>query len=82
MESARCDVPAEKVRPHVDELEVARLVIHFPDQVLHMDETGFCSRPMKAKKETIVYSKACTTKAACREESDLKHVSLVATINS
>jgi hypothetical protein len=36
---------------------------------------------MKAKKKAIVYSKACTTKAAFRDEIDFNHVSLVATIN-
>jgi hypothetical protein len=37
--------------------------------------------PTKAKKKAIVYSKACTTKAVFREEIDLNHVSLVATIS-
>jgi hypothetical protein len=46
-----------------------------------MDETGFCSRPMKGKKRAVVYSKTCMTKAAVREEIDLNHVSVVATIN-
>jgi hypothetical protein len=36
---------------------------------------------MKAQKKSIVYSRACTIKAICREESDLNHVSLMATIN-
>jgi hypothetical protein len=36
---------------------------------------------MKGKKKAVVYSKKCTTKAAFREEIDLNHVSLVATIN-
>jgi hypothetical protein len=36
---------------------------------------------MKAKKKTIVCSKVCTTKTAFREEIDLNHVSLRATIN-
>jgi hypothetical protein len=26
-----------------------------------MDERGFCSRPMKAKKKTIISSRACMT---------------------
>jgi hypothetical protein len=80
MESVRCDVPAEKVRLHADELEDALSLIHVPDQVLNMDEIGFCSRPMKAKRKTIVDSNACTTKAACTEESDFHHMSPVATI--
>jgi hypothetical protein len=45
-----------------------------------MDETGVFSRAMKAREKTIVFSKGCTTKAACREERDLDHESLVATI--
>jgi hypothetical protein len=69
------------VRSNIDELEDAVSVICVPAQGLNMDEIGFCSRPMKAQKKTIVYSKACTTKAACREESDLNHVRPVATIN-
>jgi hypothetical protein len=71
MESAICDVPAEKMRSDVDEVEDARSIIRVPDHVLNMDETGFCSRPMKAKKNTIVDSMRCTTKAACRKESDV-----------
>jgi hypothetical protein len=49
--------------------------------MLNMDETGFCSHSMKGKKKTVLYSKKCTTKAAFREERELNHVSLVATIN-
>jgi hypothetical protein len=80
-ESARCEVPAEAVRAYVAEVEHALSAIRVPDQMLNMDETGFCSRPMKAKKRAIVYSKKCATKAAFREEKDLNHVTLVATIN-
>jgi hypothetical protein len=36
---------------------------------------------MKAKKKAIICSKACIAKAAFREEIDLNHMSLVATIN-
>jgi hypothetical protein len=36
---------------------------------------------MKDKKRAVVHSKTCTTKAAVREEIDLNHVGLVATIN-
>jgi hypothetical protein len=36
---------------------------------------------MKGRKRAVVYSKTCTTKAAVREEIDLNHVCLVATIN-
>jgi hypothetical protein len=36
---------------------------------------------MKAKKKAIVYSKACTIRAAFREETDLNHMSLVAMTN-
>jgi hypothetical protein len=36
---------------------------------------------MKGKRRAIVYSKQCPTKAAFREETDLNHVTLVATIN-
>jgi hypothetical protein len=36
---------------------------------------------MKVEKKAIVCSKACATKAAFREETDLNHVSLVATMN-
>jgi hypothetical protein len=81
MESARCDVPAEQVGSYVDELEDARSVIGVPRQIVNMDEAGFCSCPMNAKKKTIVSSKRCPTKAACREDSNLNHMSLVATIN-
>jgi hypothetical protein len=80
MERARCDVPAEKVISYLEEQDDPRSVIRVPDQGLNMDETGFCSRPMTAKK-TIVYSKVCTTKPASREESDLNHMTLVATTN-
>jgi hypothetical protein len=46
-----------------------------------MDERRFRSRPMKVKKNTIVDEKAWITTAACREESNLNHMSLVAAIN-
>jgi hypothetical protein len=46
-----------------------------------MDEIGFYSHLMKVKKKTIVRSKVRPTEAACRKESDVNHVSLVATIN-
>jgi hypothetical protein len=46
-----------------------------------MDKVEFCLPPMTAKKKAIVYSKACTTKAVFREETDLNQVRLVATIN-
>jgi hypothetical protein len=35
MESARCDIPAEKAGSDVDELEDARSVIRVPDQVVN-----------------------------------------------
>jgi hypothetical protein len=69
------------MRSYIDELEDARSDIRVPDQTHNMDETGCDSRPTKAQKKTIVDSKVCITKAVCREESDLKHVSLVATMN-
>jgi hypothetical protein len=81
MESAQREVPVEKVRSHVAELEQTLSLIRIPDQILNMYETGFCSCPMKAKKKPVVYSKACTTKAAFKEETDLNRVSLVATID-
>jgi hypothetical protein len=81
METVTCDVPLEKIRSYVKEPEDARSLIPVPDQILNVDETGFCSRPMKAKKKTIVYAKRCTRKAACTEESAFNHMSLVATLN-
>jgi hypothetical protein len=80
MESARCDIPAEKVRFDIDEVECTLSVIRVPNQILNMDETGFCSRPMKAKKK-IVDSMGCGTKAVYSKETDLSHVNLVAVIN-
>jgi hypothetical protein len=67
------------VRSYIDEVEHALSVIRVRDENLNVDETGLCSRPMKAKKKVIVYSMGCGTKAAHREETDLKHVSLVST---
>jgi hypothetical protein len=81
MESARCEVSAEKVRSYVTELEQALSVIRVRHQILNMDETGLCSHPMKTKKKVIVYSKACTTNAAFKEEADRNHVSFVTSIN-
>jgi hypothetical protein len=50
MQRAKREVPDQKVRSYVDELEHAPSVIRIPDQILNMDETRLCSRPMKAKK--------------------------------
>jgi hypothetical protein len=65
------------VRSYIDEVEHALSVIHISDQILAVDETGFCLRPIKAKKKAIVYSMGCGTKAAYRQETSLNHVSLV-----
>jgi hypothetical protein len=81
MESARCNVPAEKGRPHIHEVEHIQSVIRVPAQILNTDETAFCSHPMKGKKKRIVYSMGCGTKAAYRKETDLKQMNLVATMN-
>jgi hypothetical protein len=43
MESAGFEVPAEKMRSYVAELDHALSVIRVPDQRLNMDETGFYS---------------------------------------
>jgi hypothetical protein len=43
MESAGSEVPAEKVRSYVSELDHVLSVIRVPDQRLNMDETGFYS---------------------------------------
>jgi hypothetical protein len=66
---------------YVDEPEDALSLSRVPDQILNIDEIGCCSRPMKAKKKSIVHSKARPREAACRKESDLNHLSLVARIN-
>jgi hypothetical protein len=44
MEAAKCDGPAEKVRPYIVEVKHALSVIRVSDQILNMDGTGFCSR--------------------------------------
>jgi hypothetical protein len=67
MESTKCEIPAEKVRLYVDEVEHARSVIRRPHQIFDRDETGFCLRRIKAKKKGNVYYKACLTKGAFRD---------------
>jgi hypothetical protein len=63
------------------ELETAVSVIRVPDQILSMDEPGFCPRPVKAKKNGILSLNKCTTKPAFRKEIDIRHVWLVPTNN-
>jgi hypothetical protein len=69
MEGARCDVPAEKVRSYVDELDDTRIVMHVSDQIPNMEEEHHC------------LFKGVRHISACMDESDINHVSLAATID-
>jgi hypothetical protein len=58
MKWAKREVSADKVRSYVDELEHVPSVIRIPDQILNMDETRLCSRPMKAPKRRLSVQRA------------------------
>jgi hypothetical protein len=80
MENARCEVARRDVLVYFAEVKRALAQMRTAAQLLNMDETGFCSRPEKAKKRKVVYRIDCPVKPAFREESDPNHITLVATI--
>jgi hypothetical protein len=49
-------------------------------EILNIDETGLSVRPLKGQKRKIVFLKTCCIIPSFREEKDVSHVSLVATV--
>jgi hypothetical protein len=80
MENARCEVARRDVLVYFAEVKRASAQMRTAAQLLNMDETGFCSRPEKARERKAVYRTDCPVKPAFREESDPNHITLVATI--
>jgi hypothetical protein len=81
LDGARCAVTAEKVHRYFAELAQALSEIRSPAQLLNMDETGFCSRPTKGRKKTVVYVPQCPVSPVFLGKPDANHVTLVATIS-
>jgi hypothetical protein len=80
MENARCEVARGDLFTYFVEVKAALAQIQTAAQLLNMDETGFCSRPEKAKKRKVMYRTDCPVKSAFREQSDLNHITLMGTI--
>jgi hypothetical protein len=79
-ENARCEVAQKDVLAYFAEVKSVLAQIRTPAQLLNMDETGFCSRPEKARKRKVVYRVDCPVRPAFRELTDPNHITLVATI--
>jgi hypothetical protein len=60
LDSARCEVTLEEVRHFFSDVAQALSEIRSLAQLLNMDETGFCSRPTKGRKKTVVYTSQCS----------------------
>ena len=81
MEEKRVEVKPEDVRKYISCLITSLNGIKSCKQIINIDETGFCSRPMKGKTKKCVYIKYHPKKPSFREGVDANHVSLLAGIN-
>jgi hypothetical protein len=81
MEKARCEVAGEDVERYYGEVRNALQELKCREQLLNMDETGFCTRATRDKKKRIVYLSDCPVKPTFSDVPDGNHVSLVATIS-
>jgi hypothetical protein len=81
IEAARTHVPAQAVNDYFSNVQTALASMTSREQLLNMDETGFCSREMKNRKKTVVFLTNCPVVAKYTEETDADHVSLAATIS-
>jgi hypothetical protein len=70
VENARCEVTSRDVLVYFSEVKNALAQMRSATQLLNMDETGFGSRPEKARKRKVIYRADCPVKPSFRENTD------------